>query len=437
MLPVAQAESIIWDLVQPLTAGDPTAVDVVALADAHDRILAASISSPLDFPHWDNSAMDGYAVRFADVQACTSSVPVTLTVVEDIPAGKPPQLFLQAGEAARVFTGSMVPAGADVVVMQEHTHRNGNYVTIHAAPAAPGEFIRQQGAFRRVGDQLLPAGIVLTAADLAILAAAQCLHVPVYRRPVVAILSTGSELITPEQPLQPGKLVDSNQLALATLVAQSGGIPRCLGIVPDRPAALQAAIVQALAQADMIVSSGGVSVGDYDYVEQILTDLGATLHIRAVAIKPGKPLTVATFNGFGNRSRDGLPSVQGQPTQENQPRSLSTQLYFGLPGNPVSALITFWRFVQPALRKFMGLTKGWQPQFVTAIASESLTADRKRETYLWGHITLKEGQYHFTPAPGSQSSGNLVNLSQTNALARLSVGQGTILPGQPVAVLLV
>ena len=237
-----------------------------------------------------------------------------------------------------------------------------------------------------------------------------------YRRPVVAIFSTGSELITPDQPLQPGQIVDSNRYALAALAQQSGAKVKLLGAVGDRPQDLQAAITEAIATADLVISSGGVSVGDYDYVEQTLTTLGAELHIRSVAVKPGKPLTVATF-----------PAGTG--------RSQRPVLYFGLPGNPVSALVSFWRFVQPALRKLSGLAQGWGPVFVQARARQDLPAAGKRETYLWGQLQVVENQYEFELAGGGHSSGNLMNLAQTNGLAVLKCERPPIKTGEWVSVL--
>jgi molybdopterin molybdotransferase len=239
----------------------------------------------------------------------------------------------------------------------------------------------------------------------------------------VAILSTGNELVTPEQPLQPGQIVDSNQYALAAFVALSGGIPVPLGIVPDQPEKLQEAIACAISQADIVLSTGGVSVGDYDYVEQILAQLGGEIHIRAVAVKPGKPLTVASF-----------PTPLASRGQGASSRSI---VYFGLPGNPVSALVSSWRFVQPALSKLSGLPEeAWGPVFVKAIAQHDLHSNGRLESYLWGQLRLNaSGFYEFHLAGGSHSSGNLINLAQTTGLAVLPVGQSLIPAGEPVQVL--
>ena len=417
MLPVEEAESLILGLVQPFD--QELDAEVVDLTAATGRILATPIASQLDFPHWDNSAMDGYAVRYVDVQSCNAQQPAVLEIIEEIPAGYQPQRTIEQGQASRILTGACMPMGADTVVMQERTRREGNRVFILEAPE-PQAFVRHRASFYQAGTTLLMPGINLNAPEIAILAAAQCPKLSVYRRPRVAILSTGDELATPDQPLQPGQIVDSNQYALAAFVAQLGGIPQALGIVPDQPEALKIAITQAIYSADIVLSTGGVSVGDYDYVDRILAELGAEIHIRSVAIKPGKPLTVATF----------------PPAKAHSKRSV---LYFGLPGNPVSALVSCWRFVQPALSKLSGLSQErWKPMFVKARSRFDLHSDGRRETYLWGQLSLDaSGVYEFHLAGGSHSSGNLINLAQTTGLAVVPVGQSLISAGESVQVLLV
>lgn len=405
MLPVKQAESIILELVSPFN--QPQDTETIALEAALDRILAAPVRGNLDFPYWDNSAMDGYAVKYSDVKDCSANRPAVLEIVEEIPAGYQPCHSLEFGQAARIFTGAMLPQGADTIVIQENTEREGNQVKILSSPAVY-EFVRQRASFYRAGSPLLMPGIALDAADIAVLATAQCTELTVYRRPRVAILSTGNELVSPDRPLQPGQIVDSNQYALAAFAASNGAIPLKLGIVQDRPEAIEKAISSAIASADLVLSTGGVSVGDYDYVDQILAQLGAEIHIRSVAVKPGKPLTVATVNGC---------------------------LYFGIPGNPVSALVSCWRFVQPALRKLSGLAGNWEPVFVKARSRQELRSGGKRETYLWGQLHVVEGVYEFEVAGGSHSSGNLINLAQTNSLAVVPVDQTVIPEGEIVEVM--
>lgn len=404
MLPAIEAEALILDLVKPKNCDRDR--EIVDLNSASGRILADTITGKLDFPYWDNSAMDGYAVDYRDVRDCTQNEPAILDVVAEISAGSSPSIEIKSGQAARIFTGAMLPQGTDTIVIQENTEREGDRVKIFAAPQFQ-EFVRHQGAFYRAGTPMLSAGIKLGAADLAVLATAQCTQIPVFRRPRVAILSTGNELISPEQSLQPGQIVDSNQYALASFVASNGGIPISLGIVPDRPEALKKAIALAIDSADLVLSTGGVSVGDYDYVDRILAELGGEIQIRSVAVKPGKPLTVATF-----------PQC----------------LYFGIPGNPVSALVSCWRFVQPALQKLSG-QKDYQPKFVKALTRHQLKAGGQRETYLWGNLNLVDGEYKFALAGGSHSSGNLINLAQTNGLAVVPIGQKSIARGELVRVM--
>jgi molybdopterin molybdotransferase len=406
MLSAKQAEAVILNLVQPLSSQQD--VEIIDLETANLRILATSVSSKLDFPYWDNSAMDGYAVCYEDVKNCNNEHPRILEIVEEIPAGYQPKTTIKSGQAARIFTGAMMPAGADTIVIQENTIREGNQVKIFAAPQ-PQEFVRHRGSFYRAGEPMLQPGIVINPPEIAVLATAQCTKIPVYRRPKVAILSTGDELVTPDQPMQPGQIVDSNQYALASFVTSNGGIPIKLGIIPDDRQQLTKAIASAIESADLVLSTGGVSVGDYDYVEQILAQLGGEIQISSVAVKPGKPLTVAKFaNGC---------------------------VYFGIPGNPVSALVSCWRFVQPALKKLSGLNHNWQPTFIKARTLDRLRSGGKRETYLWGKLHLVDGIYKFALAGGSHNSGNLINLAQTNSLAVIPIGQTEIEPGEQVEVM--
>ncbi len=405
MLSVRDAEATILNAVKPLD--NQLDVEFVDLLMANNRILATPMISSLDFPHWDNSAMDGYAVRYADVQYARADKPIVLQVVEEIPAGYKPLVTIKPGQAARIFTGAMMPAGADTVVMQEKTHRQENQVFVFIAPQ-PQEFVRHKGDFYQAGNELLPAGIPLTASEIAVLAAAGREQVDVFRRPRVAILSVGDELVMPEQLLKPGQIVDSNQYALATLMRELGAEVLLLGIINDDPTTLQEIIDYAIANADIVISTGGVSVGDYDYIYKTLASLGAKIHFRSVQMRPGKPLTFATF---------------------------PKKLYFGLPGNPVSALVTCWRFVQPAIKKMTGLAKGWESKFVKVKSSSELQSNGKMETYIWGKLHLVNGVYQFQKAEGNYSSGNLINLAQTNALAVLPVGKTFVYPGEEVLVL--
>ena len=406
MLLPTEAENTILNLIQPLDSQKD--VEITGLKDATERILAQDITGKVDFPYWDNSAMDGYAVRYQDVADCTPETPVTLEIVEEIPAGYPPQKALQSGQTARIFTGAMLPQGADTIVIQENTQREDNKVEI-LAPPQHKQFVRYQGSYYQAGDVMLRSHVSLKAADIAVLATAQCHQLRVFRRPKVAIFSTGDELVTPDTPLKPGQIVDSNQYALASFVRQNGGIPLCYGIVGDRPEDLKQVIADVITKADIVLSTGGVSVGDYDYVDRIITELGGEIQIRSVAVKPGKPLTVATFD--------------------------SNCLYFGIPGNPVSALVSCWRFVLPALKKLSGLRENITPTFIKATTKHQLKAGGKRETYLWGQLQVIEGEYQFSLAGGTHQSANLINLAQTNGLAVIPIGQTVIEAGAKVMVM--
>ncbi|MDJ0845344.1 molybdopterin molybdotransferase MoeA [Crocosphaera sp.] len=405
MISVQDAQIIILELVESLEE-----TETVSLEDATGRILAQPVSSSLDFPYWDNSAMDGYGVRFEDVKNCSSDYPITLEIVTEISAGINPKLSIQSGEACRIFTGAMLPDGVDTIVMQEKTHQEGKKVTVLSPPNYLGEFVRKRGSFYQAGEILLPSGLNINEPEMAVLATAQCSDLQVYRRPRIAILSTGNELITPSQTLQPGQIIDSNQYALKAFVVKNGGIPISLGIVKDQPKIIKQKIIEAINQADCVLSTGGVSVGDYDYIVQILAELGGEIKINRVAMKPGKPLTVAKFN--------------------------NGCVYFGLPGNPVSALVSCWRFVKLALDKLSGLQSDYQPKFITAISQDNLSSQGQRETYVWGQLKLMNGQSSFSLAQGQQNSANLINLASSNALAILPIGTTKIHQGETVKVLM-
>lgn len=412
-MPVDTAESIILSYARSLSSVQD--LEYVPLTQVVGRVLGRDIESVLDFPHWDNSAMDGYAVRFQDVESASPIHPILLRIISDIPAGSVPAIALAPGEAARILTGAMMPIGADTVVMQEKTERiagSSDQIRLTEAPPELGHFVRHRGHFYTAGDRLLSPGLVIGGAELAVLAAAQILTVPVFRRVRVGVLSTGNELIQPHEPLKLGQIVDSNQVALMALLQQAGVEAIALGQVQDDRLVLKSAMKHAIESCDVVISSGGVSVGDYDYVEELLEELGGQVHVRSIAIKPGKPLTFATF---------------GQT------------LYFGLPGNPVSALVTFWRFVLPAIKKCSGQSSNWGPHWTRATSPIVLTADGRRESYLWGTLDRSDGAELmpiFRVAAGSGSSGNLINLAGSNALGVIPVGAQSIEAGDPFQVML-
>jgi molybdopterin molybdotransferase len=436
MFTVAATETCILDLVQPFESdkdGDSLfpaetlrerdafrRIEQVELNNALGRVIAYDVISEMDFPHFDNSAMDGYALRYEDIEENCELI----IADSDIPAGAMVSKPLDRGQCARIFTGGMLPKGADTIVMQEDTERNGNALHLRIKPQF-GEYVRHQGEFYRSGTTLIQAGTRISSSHLGVLAAARCGTVSVYNRPIVAILSTGSELVSlyNDKPLEPGQIIDSNQYALTALVEQAGAIALPMGSVSDRKEALFTAMTEAIAIADIVISSGGVSVGDYDYVDELLAQMGAKIHIRAVAIKPGKPLTVATIPPRGDLNNAGKIS--------------RAKLYFGVPGNPASAMVSFWRFIQGAIAKLSGEERSsWHPKFIKATTLGDLHAQGRRETYLWGHLSLKNGYWQFQPVD-NYSSGNLVSLAGINGLAVLRVNQTYVPADDEVTVMLV
>ncbi|EFA70940.1 molybdopterin molybdenumtransferase MoeA [Cylindrospermopsis raciborskii S07] len=419
MLSVRDAESTILNAVKPLD--NQRDIEYIDLLTANGRILASPVVSSRGFPHWDHALMDGYAVRYHDVQHARADKPVILQVVAEIRTGDEPSVTLESGQAVRIFTGAMIPKGADTVIMQEKTHRQENRVLVFIAPQSH-EFVIHQGEFYQAGNDLLPSGIVLSATEIALLAAAGREKVSVFRNIRVAIFSTGNELVTLEELPKPGQIFDSNQYALATLMRQLGAEVLLLGVVPDDPIALEQTIDYAITSADIVISTGGVSVGDYDYIYRTLASLGATIHFNRVKMRPGKPLTFATFPNEG-LNYAGIDKLQ--------------KLYFGLPGNPGSALVTCWRFVQPAVRKMSGMARGWEGKLLKVKSSSELQSNGKMETYIQGELKLRNGECEFHQAEGKHSSANLVNLAQTNALAILPVGKTIVHPGEEVWTLMV
>lgn len=295
------------------------------LASARGSFLAQDVVARRDLPPFDNSAMDGYAVRFADAERASSERPSMLLVDGENRAGANAGEDLSPGNARRIFTGAPLPKGADTIVMQENTRRDGERVLVSSAPRR-GEHVRRRGEDVRAGAVLLSGGTKIGAGEIALLASQGIMNVLVHRRPRVAIVSTGNELQEAWETPEPGRIVDTNAYALSAQVEEAGGIPWVLPPVPDDVDAIVSRLEDA-ASADVILTTGGVSVGDYDLAHDAFRCLGIATTFVKVAIKPGKPLT---FGRFGR-----IPVV-------------------GLPGNPVSAMVTFHVFVRPGLRRMLG-----------------------------------------------------------------------------------
>jgi molybdopterin molybdotransferase len=371
----------------------PLPMERVALPLALGRTLAEDIAADIDLPPYDNSAVDGYAVRAQDTSGATADHPVVLRTLTDIHAGEIARETVARGMAARIMTGAPVPAGADAVVMVEDTTQNSDGTVAILEAAQPEQHVRRAGRDVRRGTQVLKAGIPIRAAEIGLLATVGRAQVPVYRAPRVAVVSTGDEVVEIMEGVAPppGKIRNSNRYTLAALVREVGATLQSEQHLPDALEETVAALrlcADPLHGADVIVTAGGVSVGDRDYVKPALEELG-TLELWRVAMKPGKPLA------YGRIGRT---------------------LFFGLPGNPVSALVTFELFVRPALWKLAGLAADRlaRPQ-VQAIVTEPIPHTPGRREYVRAITTMQEGCYLTCPT-GGQGSGNLHTLALANSL---------------------
>jgi molybdopterin molybdotransferase len=370
----------------------------VPLPHALGRVLAADIASPLSVPPFDNAAMDGYAVRLADLATGTP-----LIMAGKAYAGQPYQGEWPAGHCVRIMTGAPVPEGTDAVVMQEETRADGDKITF-LVPPIPGQNIRRRGEDIREGASVLSSGTRLTPRELPLLASLGIATMPVRRPLRVAIFSTGDELKPVGTPLAHGDIYDSNRYGVKAMLARLGCECLDLGIIPDDPAQLRAAFQQADREADALITTGGVSVGEADFTKQLLEELGE-IGFWKLAIKPGKPFA------FGR-----LPNAW----------------FFGLPGNPVSAMVTFDQLVQPALAKLAG-QQFERPLQLQAIASESLKKAPGRLDFQRGILRLGPDGLEVR-STGSQDSAVFSSLSRANCYIILERERGRVAAGETVTV---
>ena len=381
LLPVAEALSRITGAMQPVAA------ETVALPDAPSRILAAPVLSRRTQPPFAMSAMDGYAVRAADL----AKTPTGLQLIGEAPAGNAFAGTVGPGEAVRIFTGGPVPQGADTIVIQENTERDGDKVVILKG-ASPGIYIRPEGLDFREGDSLLPAGKRLGARDIALAAAMNVPWLSVRRRPRIALLATGDELVRPGEPIGPQQIVTSNNLGLAGIIARAGGEAIDLGIAPDNREAL-AAMATGARGADMLITLGGASVGDHDLVQSVLGEQGLVVDFWRIAMRPGKPLI------FGHVGE--TPMI-------------------GLPGNPVSALVCGLIFVQPAIAALLDDRAQLDARARARLGCD-LPQNDERQDYLRASLTLAgddhphAGEFIATPFE-RQDSSMLSSLARADCL---------------------
>ena len=385
MLSVDEARQRMLDTIPVLPA------ETREILNCTGYVLAEALHAEENIPPFDNSAMDGYAVRAADVEGATEEDPVVLSVVETVAAGYAPTQQVAAGQAARIMTGAMMPEGADAVVMQEVTQQDENKVKIFES-VDKTDNVRFTGESVAEGQQVMGIGKHLRPPEISMLASLNCAEVSVYRSPTVAIVSTGDELTPLGEPLEPGKIRDSNRYGLYAQVEEAGGIPIDMGIAPDDEAETERIFRTALVKADALITSGGVSVGEHDVVKTVLAKLGE-INFWRVAMKPGKP------QAYG--IADGKP-------------------IFGLPGNPVSSLVVFELFVRPALLKMAGHTELLRPTF-KATLTEAVTNRDGRVNYMRAILKESDGQYT-AETTGPQGSGILHSLVLANGLITIPSG---------------
>lgn len=374
-------------------------VEHVDLAGCFGRVLAEDLVAEAPLPPFPSSAVDGYAVRASDAGR-------SLRVLGESAAGRPFDGTVLSGTAARVLTGGVVPDGADVVVMVEDVQVADGMVVVPAGLKAGTNF-HKVGDDLKPGDRILSAGTALGAAEIGIAAATGRAQLPVRRRPRVALMSTGDELVEVGRTPRPGQIPDSNRWALLAALREAGADVHLLGIAPDEADPLRRVVVEALRSADVLVTSGGVSVGTHDLVKPLLESLG-TVHVGRVKLKPGKPFTFATLG-------DG-------------------KVAFGLPGFPVSSLVTFEVFVRPALRKMQGFAELHRPALPVRLAYDARPTPDRTE---YQRVTLRrEGVELVADTTGSQSSSRLMSLAGAHALVRVPAGGEGISKGSTVEALI-
>jgi molybdopterin molybdotransferase len=381
MLSVNEAQQRIVERVAPLGH------EVVPIGEAHQRAVCNTIVATRTLPPFDNSAMDGYAVQAVDTQGATESSPRVLSIVETIAAGNIAKATLGQGEAMRIFTGAPMPNGADSVVMQENTHRAEDSVQI-IQQAKLGEHVRRAGEDVTEGDTLFSDGDVINPGDIGMLASQGITDVSTYQLPRGAILPTGNEIIPIEQPLRPGQIPNSNSHMLAAQVRDAGAIATLLPAAADDPQALAKSLENAAQSHDLILTCGGVSVGDYDHVRTVMQDFGE-VDFWKVALKPGKPLA------FGYVCETPL---------------------IGLPGNPVSAFVCFELFARTAIARLAGR---WHRDLeITATLRGKIRENKTREQFLRARVLAKNTHLEVQPLT-HQGSGQLSSLVGVNGLVRI------------------
>jgi molybdopterin molybdotransferase len=387
-----------------LDAAPVLGLEKTSILDVLGRVLGEDIIAERENPPWDNSAMDGFAVRWDDIkQEQAIQKAVTLSIIEDVPAGTMPSKAVGPGQAIRIMTGAPIPQGADTVLKVEDTEHTPHSVRVFKAEPK-GANIRPQGEDVRKGECIIAKGTRIRPSEAGMLAILAKSFVFVYQRPRVAILSTGDELADLDERFSEEKIINSNSYGIAAAVQEAGGIPLLLGIARDTPAALKEKISQGL-NADILVLSGGVSMGDYDFTKTVFHELGAEMHFWKLAIRPGQPLAFGKIHG---------------------------KLAFGLPGNPVSSMVTFEQLVRPAVLKMSGCRSYGRP-VVQAIFQGTFSKRGDRRHFLRGILTNEEGVFKVRTT-GDQGSGILTSMVKANCLIDVPVEVERINTGDEVVV---
>ncbi len=386
MIDVADALKLILDSVKPAS---PISVD---FRESINYFTSEEIRSPATVPAFNNSAMDGYAVVFDDVRDCTEVEPAVLEVIEDLPAGKYPQREVRPGTATRIMTGAEIPAGADTVIQREHTDESDpDKVKILIAPSTAGLNVRYAGEDIRSQDVILNAGTRIRPQEVGLLASVGIVDVPVRPRPVVAVMPTGDEVVEPWEEPGPGGLRSSNSYTLSGQIEAAGAVSRYLGICGDDRESLRARLQKA-SDCDFILTTGGVSMGDYDYMLEVLDSIGLKRIFWKVAMKPGMPLLYGILNEHTH--------------------------VFGLPGNPVSVMVTFEEFVRPAILKWMGGRRLFRPT-VRVKLEEPVRKKAGRLNFTRGIVRYDADSGFTASTAGPQGSGILRSMNIANALLLL------------------
>ena len=393
-------------LSQILAAIQPLGLEKVNFLDALGRVIGEDIMASRPIPTKDNAAMDGYALRSEDIRGASPETPVILDVIEDIPAGKIPQKRVGKGQSARIMTGAPIPVGADAVMRMEDTEKIGKKVRIFVEATA-GQDLRFAGEDVRRGETVISRGNIIRPAEIGMLAALGRSFISVYQKPLVAVLATGDELVDVDENPTPWQIISSNSYALTAQILDCGAIPLQIGIAKDTREDLTAKLKSAL-RADLIISSGGVSVGDYDLVKEIMKEVGNRMQFWQVAMRPGKPLAFGATNG--------VP-------------------LFGLPGNPVSSMVSFEQFVRPSILKMMGHRNLFR-RSIRALLTESIEKKKGTRHFVRAHVTIEDGRYRAV-STGEQGSGILKSMVQANGLIVLPEDTASVKAGATVTVQLI